>query len=182
MDGEICLQQAYDAILQGDFELALDWFQQAIALEPDNASYYYKGSVTFARSGKLQLAKSYAQKATELAPDEPVYQLQLQIVTARLIVAEIRIKLATVSPDLVQCMNNLQEATRLDPLSVEAKLLLAIAYRMEGSYGQSLAMLSETLQLDPLNEEAIRLRQQIRVERRRVLKQQFSQQTTKRNR
>ena len=38
MDGETCLRQAYEAIFHGDFESAVFWFGQAIAMEPDNAA------------------------------------------------------------------------------------------------------------------------------------------------
>ncbi|MFD0670387.1 tetratricopeptide repeat protein [Cohnella sp. GCM10027633] len=182
MNGEAYLRQAYEAILKGDFELALHGFQLAIAAEPGNASYYYKGSVTCMRSGKLPLAMSYAQKALELMPDDPTYKLHYRTVKAKQLIAETKGRLAMALPNADACIADLKEATELDPLSVEAFLLLGIAYRIRKDYRRSLESLRETLALDPLNEEARRLLFEVRAERRRALKQQYSNSNPKRNR
>lgn len=182
MDGEAYVRQAYEAILQGDFELALHGFQQAIAADPNNASYYYKGSVTCARSGKLPLAMTYAQKALELNPDDPTYKLHYRTVQAKQRVHEVRNRLQLANPNLAQCAADLKEAARLDPLSVEAYVLLGIVYRLRQEYRQSLESLQEALALDPQNEEVRRLLREVRAERRRALKQQFTHSKSKRNR
>ncbi|MFC5531779.1 tetratricopeptide repeat protein [Cohnella yongneupensis] len=182
MDGEVFVRQAYEAILQGDFELALHWFQQAIAAEPSNAAYYYKGSVTCARSGKLPLAMTYAQKAVELKPDDPTYKLHYRTIKAKQRITEARFRLQTALPNLDKCLDELKEATELDPLSDEAFLLLGIVYRLRRDYRQSLESLREALTLDPLNEEARRLLHEVRVERRKALKEQYSNPHSKRNR
>jgi tetratricopeptide (TPR) repeat protein len=182
MDGEMYVRQAYEAILQGDFELALHGFQLAIAAEPDNSSYYYKGSVTCARSGKLPLAMEYAQKALELAPEDPTYKLHYRTIYAKTKVADARTHLQMALPNLESCIEELKEAAQLDPLSVEAFLLLGIVYRLRKNYRSSLESLREALALDPLNEEVRRLLYEVRVERRRALKQKYSHSNSKRNR
>ena len=53
MNGENQIQKAYESILGHDFEKAIEWFEKAIAEEPNNAAYHYKLSITFARSNKL---------------------------------------------------------------------------------------------------------------------------------
>jgi tetratricopeptide (TPR) repeat protein len=182
MDGETCLRQAYEAIFQGDFESAIFWFQQAIAIEPLNAAYHYKGSITCARSGKLILAMNYALKAVELNPEDSAYQLNLRMIMARQKILDARSLLSLPAPDIEKSVVLLKEAAQFDPLSAEARLLLGIAYRMQKEYRLALDSLRDALQLEPQNEETKRLLHEVRVERRRLLKQQYSHYNSKRNR
>lgn len=182
MNGESCLRQAYDAILHGDFESAVYWFGQAIAIEPDNAAYHYKGSITCARSGKLSLALEYAHKSIELCPDNLTYQLNLRTLIARQLLADVKVWLSMPIPELEKSLPHLQQAAILDPLSVEARLLLGVLYRMKKDYRLALEAFREALMLDPQNEDAKRLLQEVRGERRRLLKQQYSHHNPKRNR
>lgn len=182
MDGGDYVRQAYEAILQGDFELALHGFQQAIAAEPSNASYYYKGSVTCARSGKLPMALAYAQKALELNPEDPAYELHYRTIKAKKKVADAKFRLQAAVPNMELCIEELKEAARLDPLAIEAYLLLGIVYRLRKDYRRSLESLREAEALEPQSEEVRRLLREVRTERRRALKQQYSQPNPKRNR
>lgn len=181
-DGETCLRQAYDAIFHGDFESAISWFQQAIAIEPENASYHYKGSVTCARSGKLTLAMTYAHKAVELNPNDISYQLNLRTLMSRQKIIEARALLSMTVPELEKSVLLLKEAAKLDPLSTEARLLLGILYRLQQDYRLALESFRDVLLLEPQHEEAKRLLQEVRGERRRFLKQQYSHYMPKRNR
>lgn len=182
MDGETCLRQAYDAIFHGDFESAIYYFQQAIGFEPENADYHYRGSVTCARSGKLALALSYAHRAVELNPNDITYQLNLRTLMARQNVVEARALLSLPNPELTRSLQLLKEAVQYDPLSAEAKLLLGILYRMKRDYRSALESLRDALLLEPQLEEAKRLLHEVRGERRRLLKQQYSYYKPKRNR
>jgi tetratricopeptide (TPR) repeat protein len=182
MDGETCLRQAYEAIFHGDFESAVFWFGQAIDMEPDNAEYHYRGSITCARSGKLSLAMTYAQRAVELNPNEQSYQLNLRTMMARHKITAARQLLEMPNPDLEQSVAHLKEAAYLDPLSAEARLLLGILYRMQRKYKPALDSLQDALQLEPQLEEAKRLLHEVRAERRRLLKQQYSHYNSRRNR
>lgn len=182
MDGETCLREAYDAIFRGDFESAVHWFGQAIALEPDNAAYHYTGSITCARSGKLSLALAYAQRAVQLSPDDTSYQLNLRTIVAKQRIADVRHSLEAPVPDIDACIKLLKEAAQLDPLSSEARLMLGILYRMQRNYKQSLDSLRDALQLEPQNEDAKRLLHEVRAERRRLLKQQYSLYNSQRKR
>jgi len=182
MNGDACIRQAYEAIFQGDFESAVHWFGQAIEHEPDNGEYYFRASITCARSGKTSLALAYAHKAAELNPEDPSYQLNLKMLLARERFTEARQLLSQPAPDLERCVSLLQEAVLLDPLSAQARLLLGIAYRTDGRYGQALDSLRDALQLEPGLEEAKRTISEIRAERRRLLKKQYSHYHSKRNR
>ncbi|WP_276351562.1 tetratricopeptide repeat protein [Cohnella caldifontis] len=174
MDGETCLRQAYDAIFHGDFESAAAWFDRAIGLEPDNASYYYKASITLARSGKTAAAERYARKAAELDPEDPVYAMNVDALEAKRLVSEARglLELPVPEPDLAARL--LREAESLDPLSAEAKLLLGMANHMQGDLRSAIANLREALNLEPQHEEAGRLLREWRKERRRLVQSQLS--------
>jgi tetratricopeptide (TPR) repeat protein len=182
MDGETCLRQAYEAIFQGDFESAVYWFGQAIEIEPENAAYYYSGSITCARSGKLSMALTYAHRALELKPDDSAYRLNLRVIMSKTRIAEARHLLAGDSPDIEKSIALLKEASQLDPLSAEAYLLLGALYRMQRNYKLALDCLRDALQLEPQHEEAKRLLHEVRAERRRLLKQQYSHYHSRRNR
>jgi len=182
MDGETCLRQANEAILQGDFESAIFWFGQAIAIEPENAAYHYRGSVTCARSGKLTQAMTYALRAVELNPDEPSYQLNLRMIMSRKKILDARQLLSLPSPDIELSIAHLKDASQLDPLSAEARLMLGILYRLQRNYKLALDSLQDALQLEPQLEEAKRLLHEVRAERRRILKQQYSHYNSRRKR
>jgi Flp pilus assembly protein TadD len=173
MDGEACLKKAYDAILHGDFELALKWFRRAIELDPGNASYYYKASVTCSRSGKAAQAKEWAAKAVELAPEEPVYEMHLKTLEARELIAEARAILEAADPEPDQAIKLLVRAKDLNPLSAEASLLLGHASKSLGDFRSAIGYLLEALQLDPQHAEARRLLREWRRERRRLVKQYY---------
>jgi tetratricopeptide (TPR) repeat protein len=182
VDGETCLRQAYDAIYHGDFEAAVYWFGQAIVMEPDNATYYYKGSITCARSGKLALALTYAHRSMELNPHDLTYQLNLHTLIAKQKIVDARALLSRSAPELENSLPLLRDAAKLDPLSIEARLLLGTVYRIQQDYRSALEAFREALMLDPQNEDAKRLLHEVRGERRRLLKQQYSHNHPKRNR
>jgi len=172
MNGEDCLRQAYEAIFRGDFESAIRWFGQAIELEPDNAEYRYRGSITCARSGKLQQALSYAERAVELNPEDDSYRMNLRTVQSRERIFRAKQALRKEPPDSETGAALLVEAAKLDPLSAEAKLLLGIVCRSKGEFGRALALLRDAVLLEPGLEEAKRLIREIRSERRLLLKMQ----------
>ncbi|MFC5403782.1 tetratricopeptide repeat protein [Cohnella soli] len=181
MDGETCLREAYDAIFRGDFETAMRSFDQAILLEPNNAVYLHSGSITCARNGRLPQALAYARRSAELQPDNPSYLLHLHMLLSRQRVNEARVLLELPVPNLEEAAKLLKEAAQFDPLSSEARLMLGILYRMQRNYKLSLDSLRDALQLDPLNEETKRHLREVRAERRRAIKQQYSHYNSQRN-
>ena len=174
MNGEECLEQAYHYILTGDFEAAEEWFRRAVEAEPDEPSYWYRASITLARSGKLEQALSYAMRSVELAPDESAYVLHLRTLEARKLSAGAKELLEQAPPDSDAAVLLLKEAVRLDPLSGEAKLLLGVAYRYSGQYRIAIETFKELIHLQPNNEEAKRILRETRTERRLLLKQTYS--------
>ncbi|WP_308639164.1 tetratricopeptide repeat protein [Paenibacillus silvisoli] len=149
MGGESSIKKAYDAILSGDFEQAILHFEEAIALEPSNGAAYYKCSITCARSGKWQKALQYAEQAVELDPEQVIYQFHLETVKARSLVVEAE-GLLTRSPSNTEtALELLHEATRLDPLNIEALLMLSAAYATVSRYEEASLYAREAVRLEP---------------------------------
>ncbi len=152
MNGAEAIQRAYEAILKSDFEAAVEWFLEAVALEPDNPDYYYRLSITCARSDKLPAALSYAREALRLSAAEPVYQLHLDYLLAKEKAVQAEACLKQGGSQLYLAVTLLKEAIRLDPLSVEARLLLGYALGELEEYPQAIAALKEASRLNPQHE------------------------------
>jgi tetratricopeptide (TPR) repeat protein len=159
--GGIQLQKAYRAILNSDFEQAAQWFERAIEAEPDNADYHYRLSITYARSNKLPGAVEHAAAAARLAPGCEQYRLHLAILRARelLVRAERDMGGGASQPHYAAAM--LKQAIALDPLCVEAYLLLAVAADRIGDAALAIRSVHDALRLDPHNEAALALLPQL---------------------
>ncbi|WP_438445635.1 tetratricopeptide repeat protein [Gorillibacterium sp. sgz5001074] len=157
MNGEAYIKEAYQAILASDFESAIDWFEKAIAMEPDNASFHYRLSITCARSNRLVKALTHARTANRLAPDDPSYMIHLQRLEARERVLQAESAFSQESGQLYMAVALLKEAVRLDPLSVEAYMLLGVASAALGEYPEAVRAMQEAQKLNPLHTGAAAL-------------------------
>lgn len=157
MDGETCIRKAYEHIFHSDFEEAIYWFEQAIAAEPDNASYYHKCAVSCARSGKWPKAKVYADVAEKLEPDNEEYRFHSQVIQSRLLLAEANGLISGETPDLKEAAELLRHAIMLDPLSFDAHYTLAMVYMTDGVLDEAIECAREALRLDPNHSAARRL-------------------------
>jgi len=156
VNGNDPVQMAYEAILAGDFEKAIGWFQEAVRSQPDNASYHYKLSVTCARSNRLAQAIAHARKALELE-NKPQYRYHLQILQAKERREQARRHFGQKPEQLHMAVALLQEAVDLDPLEAESFFLLAAAYAGLGEYAPAVRALKELLRLDPRHEDGKKL-------------------------
>lgn len=156
MDGDQCIRNAYASILSGDFEQAIGWFERAIALDPGNASYHYKCSITCARSGKWKQAEHHARHAVALAEGHAEFGYHLSTIEARLKVIEAE-ALLTGPGEPSEAIELLHEAAAMDPLNFEARLLLGAAYGSLKLYEPAIEQLREALRLHPQQEEARRM-------------------------
>jgi tetratricopeptide (TPR) repeat protein len=157
MDGESCVRRAYEYIWNSDFEAAIYWFEQAIAAEPDRASYYHKCAVSCARSGKWLKARQHAESALALEPEHEEYRYHLQIVKARLLYEDAQQLIAAEPPRLLEAEPLLAESAQLDPLSFEASYTLALVYAELDRLDEALASVREALKLEPGHSAARRL-------------------------
>ncbi|OCT12688.1 hypothetical protein A8709_33325 [Paenibacillus pectinilyticus] len=154
MNGENQIQKAYESILGHDFEKAIEWFEKAIAEEPDNAAYHHKLSITFARSNKLTKAVEHASKAIELEPANEAFRFHLQVLNARELVDQAKRQLNHSSAHPERAIFLLKEAIVLDPLAIEAYLILGEAFALRRDYSRAYQTVMEAVRLEPLHELA----------------------------
>lgn len=169
MDGEYEIKKAYASILESDFERAIEWFERAVRLDPDNAAYHYKLSVTYARSNRLGKAIEHARTAARLHPDNESYRYHAGTLEAKQLLqdAEKHIE-GHIQPHIA--VNLLKQAILLDPLLIEAYLLLAVAYGELEEFGPALQAAKDAVKLDPQHAEANRLVEQYREKLKRYLR------------
>jgi tetratricopeptide (TPR) repeat protein len=149
MEGEYSVKKAYESILNGDYERAVEWFEEAISADPDNADYYFKCSITCARSGKWHKANDCVEQAIRLDRINDVYRFHQQTIKAKLLQLEAEALLTADSPNHAGAIALLVEAAELDPLLLEAYVLLGTTYGMLANYEKAVAYLKEALRLDP---------------------------------
>ncbi|OAS14034.1 tetratricopeptide repeat protein [Paenibacillus oryzisoli] len=154
MNGENQIQKAYESILGHDFEGAIEWFEKAIAEEPNNAVYHHKLSITFARSNKLTKAVEHAARANELDPANEAFLFHLQVLNARELVEQASRQLTIQSDHAERAIFLLKEAIALDPLAIEAYLMLGEAFAMRKDYARAYQTVMEAVRLEPHHELA----------------------------
>ncbi|MEX2416232.1 MAG: tetratricopeptide repeat protein [Paenibacillaceae bacterium] len=157
MDGKQHIQKAYESIIQQDFEQAIEWFEKAVADEPLNALYRYSLSITYARSNKLNKAIEHAAEACRLASQSDNYLLHLNRLKARSLLLQAGQWLYKDHKRLSEAESLLKNAIQLDPLSLEALLMLALAYGIQERYNEAVQILVEASRLDPQHAEVTQL-------------------------
>ncbi|ULL15592.1 tetratricopeptide repeat protein [Paenibacillus sp. H1-7] len=163
MDGKELVKKAYEAILSNDFEQAIVWFEQAIAMEPDNAAFHYRLSITYARSNKLSKAIEHATQAIQLEPEEEHFRYHLQHLRAKEIIQQAEKYINESEGQVWMAISLLKQAVALDSLSSEAFLLLGIAYSIAKEYSLAIQAIRELLKLDPQHEIGIQLFEEYRM-------------------
>jgi tetratricopeptide (TPR) repeat protein len=157
MNGEQLIKKAYESILGHDFEQAIEWFKQAIQLEPANAAYHYKLSITYARSNKLTYALKHAKMACHINSQDKEYRFHLQHLQAKELIYKAEKYFTPSEDDLRMAVSLLKQAIILDPLATEAFLLKGLAYAELNEYVQAVLAIQEVLKLDPQHDNAEKL-------------------------
>lgn len=152
-EGEAHIANAYSAIYQGDFIQAVDSFKKAIEADPDNASYYYRLSITYARNNQLSLAIECAERAYSLRKDETAYAYHLRTLQARSLCKKAE-PIIRSEGNLFAAIRYLQKAERLDPLNSQIYLLLGLVYAKQGNFSRAIHHVKRLLKLDPNHEIA----------------------------
>ncbi|AWB44987.1 hypothetical protein DCC85_12660 [Paenibacillus sp. CAA11] len=147
MRAEDYMQMAYQSILANDFEQAIRWFKRAIQEEPENGELHYRLSITYARSDKLDKAIRHAARAIVLSPNQQVYILHYQRLEAKDLTRRAVHLLQQRQDDDTQTAQEaadlLERAVKLDPLSANIHVWLALAYGELGHFHQALACVWE---------------------------------------
>ncbi|GIP37443.1 hypothetical protein J31TS4_07230 [Paenibacillus sp. J31TS4] len=162
--GQEAVQKAYEAILDGDYERAVAWFEAALKADPNNADYRYRLSITLARSGRLEPARGQAESACRLDPDNETYRLHLARITARVLAQEAKEAIETGDAER-RAIPALKRALELDPLFVDGYVLLGLAYKENGQTEEAQRTIREALRLDPRHPDAVRLWKAFRIGR-----------------
>jgi tetratricopeptide (TPR) repeat protein len=149
MNGSDHIRLAYEAILAGDFERSIECFLKAIALEPGNASYHYKLSITYARSNKLSKAIEHAELAVRLDPDEASYRAHLDNLMAKQYIRQAEACFSHKDNQLHLAIAFTVQAIALDPLALEAYVLQAVAYSKLEEFDRAVLAAKQLLKLDP---------------------------------
>lgn len=148
--------EAYQLYLQGrfhwnkrnadDFQKAREYFQQAIAADPNYALAYtgladtlalLPNAGNFRPSEYMPLAKQAVQKALEIDPNLAEAHASLG-------------QILTFDYDFKGAERELKRAIELDPKYPSAHQWLAEVYTCQGNYDQALAEVNKALELDPL--------------------------------
>ncbi|TKH41785.1 anaphase-promoting protein [Paenibacillus terrae] len=160
MKAEEYVQKAYQCILQNDFEQAVEWFEKAISAQPDHAEHYFRCSVTYARSGRIEQALAYAGDAVRLAPQQDEYVLHLHTLEARQQTEKARkmLDVDKATPQVrIDAILLLERAIALDPLCGDAFMLLALVYAEMNEYKLAVQAAREAAALFPHNEQLANL-------------------------
>jgi tetratricopeptide (TPR) repeat protein len=73
----LCLE-----FLQRDYDKALDWALQGVALDPDNADLIDTLGWAFYKNGQLAPALEHVARAAEIDPDHPLIRVHLELLRA----------------------------------------------------------------------------------------------------
>jgi tetratricopeptide (TPR) repeat protein len=158
MDENLFIQKAYEAIIKHDFEQAIIWFEKAIEEDPSNASYHYRLSISYARSNKLGKAVEHAEQACKLSPSTETYLLHLNSVIARqLLYKAEELMRGDAAAGYGEAIFVLRRAIQLNPLLVEAMVMLAIASEKLGQLAEAWAIVQDAIKLDPHHKEVNQL-------------------------
>ncbi|MNO54846.1 Tetratricopeptide repeat protein [compost metagenome] len=173
MKAEEYLKKAYRSIYENDFEQALQWFEQALVLEPDNGDIHYRYSITCARSNRLEKAITHARLASALASSHEEYKIHYDRLQSKelTLMAKKLVEEHSESEGIKADLNAIQSAARLlkraallDPLSVETQVWLALAYIELGRYEDALISVGEASTLpqdDSIAKQLLELKQRI---------------------
>lgn len=146
--GHAKIEKAYLEIFKGDYEKAIEAFKEAIEFDPSNASFYYKLSITCARSNKLDIAVQAAEMAHSLDPNEPKYKNHYDTLCSRQLCYQAH-DLLEDPYQTVHAVTLLKKAVHLDPLNENAYLFLGLAYARMRDYVQAEHYIKKLLRLHP---------------------------------
>ncbi|OPA81468.1 hypothetical protein BVG16_03940 [Paenibacillus selenitireducens] len=149
MTAEECINKAYHSILHSDFEQAIYWFEQAIALEGDNPNHHYKLSITYARSNRVALAIEQAELAIHYAPSNEGYKIHLNCLLAKKKTMDAKKMMYQSLQETHHAIMLLKEAIALDSLAIQSYVVLAMAYAELQDYHQAIQYVKEAQKLDP---------------------------------
>jgi len=138
-------QQELDA---GDSLKAVELYREALQASPGDALLYYKLSIALEQLGDVPGERDALEKAIQIDPDMAAAHNQLGYLASR-------------GGDMVSAEEHFREAVRAAPTFVEAWINLAAALGTQSKVSEARKAIERALQLDPNNDEAQQLQQEL---------------------
>ncbi len=137
---------------EGDWEGALDEYEQALALDPTNSSIYSEMAASYLGQRQISDAIDYAERAIRADEDNlDAHQLLSSIYTGLLNNAT---NGRGVAPEIVdRAVEELEEVVRLDPTERDAYLMLGRLYRFREEPERAAEVYRDFLEVSPGSEE-----------------------------
>ncbi len=137
---------------EGDWEGALDEYEQALALDPTNSSIYSEMAASYLAQQQISDAVDYAERAIRADADNlDAHQLLSSIYTGLLNNAT---NGRGVAPEIVdRAVEELEEVVRLDPTERDAYLMLGRLYRFREEPERAAEVYRDFLEVSPGSEE-----------------------------
>jgi Flp pilus assembly protein TadD/peroxiredoxin len=115
-------------------------FQQAIAIQPDNADAYYNLGTLYLRRNAPEQAKENLQQSVKLRPNYPEAWNNLGMLAAQ-------------QGNHEEAIRNFQQSLQLRPTYSTALLNLGNVYRRQGNFAEAETLLQRALENEPANPE-----------------------------
>ncbi|RXT13937.1 tetratricopeptide repeat protein [Ammoniphilus sp. CFH 90114] len=151
--GKEFIKEAYRAIFQKDYHKAIELFKKAISRDANNATYYYKLSITYARNNNLVDAMESIQQAIRICPDNPLYRNHKVFLEGRKLAKEALLKVER-GEEVSSVLPLLEKSIELDPINTQSRLLYALVLKKEGMVEDAIDALKELITLDPWHRDA----------------------------
>ena len=140
--------QADTELAAGNVKDAIEHYRLACDRSPNNAGYKFKLSVALHKAGDLEGERAQLEQAVKLDPQLAPAQKQLGYLLAR-------------SGDAAGAVEHFQLAVHAAPRWVEAWINLAAELAEESHFPEARDAVATALRLDPANEQARRLNDQL---------------------
>jgi tetratricopeptide (TPR) repeat protein len=148
LEANVAIAQADTAADGGHLEEAVNYYRQAVHAMPDNAYYHYKLSVALHKHGDVADEKAELQEAVRLNPKLSAAQGALGYLLSR-------------EGDVNGAVEHFRIAVQIAPGWTEAWINLAAELAMSAHYTEARQAVAMALQLDPQNEHAHQLNDQL---------------------
>ena len=140
--------QADTELTAGNVKDAIEHYRQACDVSPNNAGYKFKLSVALHKTGDLEGERAQLEQAVKLDPQLAPAQKQLGYLLER-------------SGDAAGAVEHFQQAVHAAPRWVDEWINLAAALATEEHFPEARDAAATALKLDPANEQARRLNDQL---------------------
>jgi Tfp pilus assembly protein PilF len=172
-----------ELLAQGNYPAAVQQYQQAVAISPEEEDLHYNLAIALAKLGKTEDAKKHYEEALRIFPDYAEAHNNL----GNLLMNEGKLEEATAhfreaikgipenasfhnnlgtafarQGNVAEAMGRFEEAVKLSPTYVEARVNLANTFLANGRVEEAVVQLNEALRLRPDFKPALQALQRAR--------------------